>query len=173
MSSINFPSFQMMVGTTRWCKLIGLWDGTRASKYHPKTLTLLVALIFWYILPTWMFVLRGKNRPLTLLMKAVHELMAMTAFVLRISAHALSRSTLERCFFEVQSALDEFARKGQLSEAMRKHLVRADVILAKYYIPGNLFGIFLYGGLPGVLAIGRFVVTGHADDLPATVLEAE
>ncbi|XP_001850048.2 odorant receptor 94a [Culex quinquefasciatus] len=173
MSSINLPSFPMMVGTVRWCKLIGLWDGTGSARYHPRTLTLLLALIFWYILPTCMFVLRRQDRPLTLVMKAVHEVMAMTAFVLRISAHALSRSTLEKCFYEVQGALDEFARNGQLSEDMRKHLERADVVLARYYIPGNLFGIFLYGGLPGVLAIGRFVFTGYAEELPATVLEAD
>ncbi|XP_038104519.1 uncharacterized protein LOC6040695 isoform X2 [Culex quinquefasciatus] len=165
--------FPMMETTVRLCKFIGLWHDTDLGKVCWQAKFTLASLTFWYIVPEICFVTR-QDRELTIRLKGMIEILAMSIFVVRIGAHVLHRGTLQRCFWDVQETLGQFVDSGHVEvQKMLEHLVSSASFITRSYTTALLCNASLYGDIPALIAIGQYLMGADIETFPPTILEAD
>lgn len=164
----------LMAATIKLSMLCGTWGAEINCRQIWKPVMFALCLIFWYILPSALFII-GQEKSFIVLMKPVLELFAITMFVFRTANLVICRKTLYECYGDLQQCYDKFA--ANLHEDVQKivrHVHRSADLLPKFYIPMVFFQAVSYGWLPATLTIVRYAFGGKESvELPSTVLEAE
>ncbi|XP_058839791.1 odorant receptor 49b-like [Topomyia yanbarensis] len=165
--------FRMMSSTVQLCKFAGLWDEKNQRKAPWQAVFIAFSLIFWYILPSVAFIIRNEKN-ITFQLKPILELFAMNVFTVRLLVHLLYRETLQLCYHEMQHVFSDFEdNPDEDVRSILKHLLKSADWLTKYYTCGVMLQASIYGWVPAILTIIRYMISADPPELPSTVLEAD
>ncbi|XP_058460493.1 uncharacterized protein LOC131436058 [Malaya genurostris] len=172
MSNGKKQPFRTMTSTIELCKLVGLWQDLDPRTPGWRAVFYITTMVIWYILPGLMFTIRQENN--LLILRSILECSAMTVYTIRFCVHVFYRADLQLCYAEVQEVLTSFVGStGFAVQSTLKHLQSSAERLLKFYIIAVMCQSVLYGLVPALVTIYRYMVEGDTVKLPPTVLEQD
>lgn len=162
-----------MSASLKLCKWFGLWNESNLSRPCWQTVFVIFCLLFWYILPGYLYIARGEKTLQTLL-KPIIEIFAMSVITIRCIYHIFNRKNLQECFVDLQEAISAF--KNCPYEDVRrtlKHLHKSAHYVVKIYVSIVFIQASAYGVVPAALITYQYCTSDEMIQLPSAVMDAE
>nr|DAA80394.1 TPA_exp: odorant receptor 53 [Aedes aegypti] len=173
MNTNSQPPFRLMSASLKLCKWLGLWHDANLDKPCWQTVFLILCLLFWYILPGYMYIVRGEKM-LQDLLKPILEVFSMAVIVLRCLIHMINRQSVQECFADLQNAISKF-KNSPYEDVQRilRHLLKSADYIVKFYVSIVFVQASLYGFLSAALTTFKYCTSDEIIQLPSAVMDAD
>ncbi|EAT32572.1 AAEL015286-PA [Aedes aegypti] len=173
MNTNSQPPFRLMSASLKLCKWLGLWHDANLDKPCWQTVFLILCLLFWYILPGYMYIVRGEKM-LQDLLKPILEVFSMSVIVLRCLIHMINRQSVQECFADLQNAISKF-KNSPYEDVQRilRHLLKSADYIVKFYVSIVFVQAGLYGFLSAALTTFKYCTSNEIIQLPSAVMDAD